>query len=340
MTRRPCCSIKLLHAAFGTALLFGAVAAHAGADPAAGTNAAPRKTVRLLTIGNSFSQNATEYLPQIVASQGNTLVLGRAAIGGCPLDKHWNLAQKYEANPDDPEGRPYTGRRPDGHEGKMSLKELLQAQPWDIVTIQQYSWTCQDPKSYRPYAQQVSDYVHRNAPQAKLWVHETWAYRVDHPLLKRNKMTPGQMYQNLHEAYATIAGEIHAEGIMPVGTAFQNARDDPRWKPDIQMDVDPKAFKYPDLPRQVHALCAGWRWDANAKPPTLGFDGKHCTTAGKYLAAMVWYEVFFGDAHGDVFVPKDLPGADAAVLREIAHRTVRDGLRPRAEAGAKLPAAE
>jgi len=332
MTRSPCGLI--------TVMLFGAIAAHAGATLAVGTTAASHKTVRLLAIGNSFSQNATEYLPQIVASQGNTLVLGQAAIGGCPLEKHWSLAQKHEANPDDPAGKPYTGRRPDGHEGKMSLKELLYAQAWDVVTIQQQSWDSRDLGTYRPYAGQLSAYVRQHAPQAKLWMHETWAYRADHPLLKKNKMTPEQMYQSLHDAYATIAQEVHAEGIMPVGTAFQNARSDPRWKPDIQKDVDPKALKYPELPRQVHALCAGWRWETKSQPPTLSFDGKHCTTAGKYLAALVWYEMFFGDVRGDVFVPKGLPVDDAVFLREMAHRTVRDGLRPRAEAGASSPAAE
>jgi len=332
MIRGPFCS-RAGSAALTTALLLLAAAASpAGNAPAAGTNATARKTVRLLAIGNSFSQNATEYLRQVVESQGNTLVLGQAAIGGCPLEKHWNLAQKHEANPDDPEGKPYTGRRADGHDGKMSLKELLQAQAWDVVTIQQQSWDSRDLGTYRPYAGQLSAYIRQHAPQSKLWVHETWAYRSDHPLLKKGRMTPEQMYQSLHDAYATIAGEVHAEGIMPVGTAFQNARDDPRWKPDIQKDVDPKALKYPELPRQVHALCAGWRWDTKGQPPTLGFDGKHCTPAGKYLAALVWYEVFFGDLHGEVFVPKDLPRADAALLREIAHKTVREGLRPQGDA--------
>jgi hypothetical protein len=60
----------------------------------------------------------------------------------------------------------------------------------------------------------------------------------------------------------------------------------------------------------------------------IGNSGKHCTTAGKYLAALVWYETLFGDVHGNVFVPKDLSPEDAAVLRDVAHKTVREGLRP------------
>ncbi|MCA9123794.1 MAG: hypothetical protein H6822_00480 [Planctomycetaceae bacterium] len=43
---------------------------------------ADQKTVRLLTIGNSFADNALTYLPQIVHSAGHKLVVGRANLGG------------------------------------------------------------------------------------------------------------------------------------------------------------------------------------------------------------------------------------------------------------------
>ena len=49
---------------------------------------AEQKTVRLLTIGNSFAENALTYLPQIVDSAGHNLVVGRANLGGCTLERH------------------------------------------------------------------------------------------------------------------------------------------------------------------------------------------------------------------------------------------------------------
>jgi len=283
----------------------------AGDAPTAG------KTLRVLKIGNSFSQNATEFLPQLAASQGHTLILGRAEIGGCSFKKHWELAEKNEANTDDPEGKPYS---------QKSLKQMLQSDKWDIVTVQQFSLHAPDLSTYRPYANKLADYIRLHAPQAKIWIHETWAYRADDKLFK-DKMTQAQMYQSIHEAYATIAKEIQAERIMPVATAFQNARKDPRFTPDLEKDVDPKAFKYPQLPRQVHELCIGWSWD-KAKPPALRFDPKHCNTAGKYLGALVWHETLLGEVKLPAFVPPDLPAADAEVLQEIARKTVREGLKP------------
>ncbi len=54
-------------------------------------------TLRLFLIGNSFSQNAARFLPQLAEEGGHPLVIGRAEIGGCTLQKHW-----YES---------YSGRR-------------------------------------------------------------------------------------------------------------------------------------------------------------------------------------------------------------------------------------
>ena len=272
----------------------------------------------VLAIGNSFSRNATEYLPQLAASQGRGLILSHAALGGWSVQRHWEAAEKHQADPRDPQGTPYALPGPDGTPRPASLERMLRSQPWDIVTFQQHSLTAMDLDTYQPYAGQLADYVRRHAPQAKLWMHETWAYRADHPLLKRRNLTQEQMYQRLRDAYATIARQTAADWIIPVGTAFQTARHDPRWQLDVQEDVHPQAFTYPDLPRQVHALCSGWRWDMKASPPVFGFDGKHCTPAGKYLGAMIWFGSLFGDIDSHPFAPAELSPEDAAVLQDIA----------------------
>ena len=47
---------------------------------------ADAKVVKVLAIGNSFSQDAVEqYLYELAAAQGDSLVIGNAYIGGAPL---------------------------------------------------------------------------------------------------------------------------------------------------------------------------------------------------------------------------------------------------------------
>src|SRR5260370_32726410 len=104
------------------ALFFGVRA------PVAAQAAAPPKTVRLLNVGNSFSHNATQYLGALAKASGNTLIHHEAIIGGATMEQHWEKAQQYEKDANDPHGRYSTGR---------SLKDELLAEKWDFVTIQQ-----------------------------------------------------------------------------------------------------------------------------------------------------------------------------------------------------------
>ncbi|OGV41628.1 MAG: hypothetical protein A2X48_13495 [Lentisphaerae bacterium GWF2_49_21] len=300
------------------------------------------KTIKILLIGNSFSQNATEYLPKLVESQGNSLILGHAELGGCSLEKHWGMVEKFEANPADKESKYYN---------KKSLKEMLEGDKWDIVTMQQHSWLSYDIKTYQPFATKLADFIRKHAPQAKIYLQETWAYRKDDMgLLKKTNITPEQMYVKLNGNYAKIANEIKADKIIPSGTAFQNIGQDPRWLLELQENVDKAAFKYPDLPLQKHSLIRGWGWTKkDGKSSTsltakeieeraagkdkggdyeLTYDAKHCNSFGKYMLALVWYETIYGELTKPAFKPADIPEADAAIIREYAHKTVKEGLKP------------
>ncbi len=311
MNRRLFCAALLLLLLHAPALLAQA--------PARG------KTVRLLTVGNSFSQNAVHYLPELAKADGNVLVLRGAVKGGASLEQHWQKAQWHEKDPADKRGR---------YDSSRSLKEELLAEKWDYVTIQQASIKSHDVATYRPFAGHLRDYVKQHAPQAELLLHETWAYRVDDPRFAARKTKPGEpatreaMFQGLAAAYAAIAKELGVRRI-PVGHAFHMAETDSAWgfKPDTKFDF--KNARPPALPDQTHSLHVGWRWvkpkDKPGAPASLLRDGHHANTAGEYLGACVFYEVLF-DANvvENKFVPPKLTAEDARYLRETAHRAVAE----------------
>src|SRR6476620_10484135 len=68
------------------------------------------KTVRLLTVGNSFSQNATKYLDRIVEADGNTLVHHRCVIGGSGPDQHLAKATIHDKDPKNKDGLYTSGK--------------------------------------------------------------------------------------------------------------------------------------------------------------------------------------------------------------------------------------
>lgn len=284
------------------------------------------KTVRLLTVGNSFSQNATQYLDALAKAGGHTLVHKPMAIGGASMEVHWVKAQKHEADTKDPSGL---------YGGKTSLRQELESGMWDYVTIQQASIKSHNVETYRPFAKQLYDYIKKAAPKAEILVHQTWAYRVDDPRFHKPTTPPGEpatqeeMYQGLSKAYATIAKELGTR-VIPVGDAFHQADTDPKWGYQVDKKFDFKNAAAPALPVQTHSLHAGWRWSAPKDgKQTLGMDGHHANTAGQYLGACVFYEVLFGDSVvGNAFVPKEIEPDYARYLQETAHQAVSKRAKP------------
>ncbi|MBI1367838.1 MAG: DUF4886 domain-containing protein [Planctomycetes bacterium] len=281
---------------------------------------AESKTVRLLTVGNSFADNALSFLPQIAEAGGDKLIFARANLGGCSLERHWGLVEKYEADHDDKTGHPYNG-------GKFSLAEMLKQDAWDVVTIQQYSFISHDLSTYEPFAKNLNDYIHQHAPQAKVLIQQIWAYRVDDPRFNgqddgKQPRTQKAMYEQVRAAYHAVAKELNI-GILPSGDAMYIADSDPTWgyAPDKTFDFAHAAA--PALPDQTHSLHAGYSWSRKSGTEKLGMDGHHASSAGRYLIGCVWYEVLFDrNVENNPFVPPGLDADYARFLRQTAHKAV------------------
>lgn len=287
--------------------------------PAAAPTAKPAKTVRLLTVGNSFSQNATRQLGNLVTNAGHVLIHQPIVVGGASLELHWGRAAAYEKDP----------QATNGLYGKLSLKQHLIAQPWDFVTIQQASIKSHDVATYRPFAKQLHDYIKQHSPKAEVLMHQTWAYRVDDPRFSSTTPKAGEpatqadMYRMLTSAYTTIAKELGIRR-LPVGDAFYLADTDPKWGYQRDAKYDFKDKAQTALPDQTHSLHVGWR-RAKGKDgkESLGMDGHHANMAGEYLGACVWFEVLYGESVvGNGFITPGLDKAYGRFLQETAHQAV------------------
>jgi hypothetical protein len=269
-------------------------------------------TVKLLTVGNSFSVNSTKYLADIAEASGCTLIKGTANLGGCSLERHWNHAVAYEADPASPEGKPYNGR---------SLKEILESDKWDVVTIQQYSWISDDIETYRPYAQNLYDYIKKYAPQAEVMIHQTWAYRADDTGKYRGGYDQVAMHKNIRENYHAIAKDLGIR-IIPVGEAFANARSNPDWNFERDPAFDYTNPKNPEIPNEKQSLCKGFNWPNDKK---WSIDTHHAGLLGEYLGGAVFFEMLFDKSViGNSFRPPNATEEDIHFLQQIAHDTVAD----------------
>ena len=289
-------------------------------------SAAERASVKLLTIGNSFADNATNYLPELAKAGGKQLLLYRANLGGCSFERHAACLAAALANPGDPKGRPYKNNPVLNLPGKatVSLPEALAAQPWDIVTIQQWSQLSYKPETFQPFADNLIAAIRKYAPTAKIAVHETWAYREDHPFFNRKDgFTSAKMYQGLRTAYRGFADGKQFP-ILPVGDAINLARQTPRWTYVPDSSFDYKAPPLGRLPDQRGSLNVGWKWSVDVSGKRyFALDAIHCNAAGRYLGAAVWYEALFDTADIPAYTPKEILPEDAANLRTHAIAAVK-----------------
>lgn len=231
-------------------------------------------TIRILTIGNSFADNACKYLKQITESvKGCNIIIGKANIGGCNLEKHADLIRQSEL---DPVLKTYNGK---------TLKEWLLTDEWDIVTIQQVSHLSYKAESYQPYADEIRDYVNKFASQAKIYIHETWAYAPDCPRLYEFGITSDQMYQGLRKNYQVLS-ERYDSKVLPSGDAFNRSLEKRK-----ELDL----------------------WSSK--------DRFHANNNGCYLAACVWFKELFGKSPKKIrYRPEELSKKTARFLRRVASK--------------------
>ena len=128
--------------------------------------------MKVLSIGNSFSTDAQRWLHDIALSDGYALDCVNLYIGGCSLERHYrnmvsgDAVYRYEINGNT------------GNAALVSLKDALQKETWDVVTLQQNSRFAGIPESYEPYLSALIGFVKRTAPHAELRFHQTWAFEV------------------------------------------------------------------------------------------------------------------------------------------------------------------
>ncbi|MBP3360582.1 MAG: DUF4886 domain-containing protein [Clostridia bacterium] len=171
--------------------------------------------MKILSIGNSFSQDATHYLHRAARSAGVDIKTVNLYIGGCSLYTHYiNMLEDKKAY-----AMEFNG---EGTGFFVSVREALVSDCWDIVTMQQVSSESNSFETYEPYLSELSAYVRKYCPKAKQFMHQTWAYEAGSERLKEvmGYDTPELMFNDVKAAYDQAAKRIGADGIIPSGQAM------------------------------------------------------------------------------------------------------------------------
>ena len=171
--------------------------------------------MKILSIGNSFSQDAQRYLHGIAKADGTKLKAVNLYIGGCSLRRHYlNMLDDVAAYDFEFNGEK-TGI-------KVSIRQALASDEWDFVTLQQQSAQSTRYETFSPYLEALAEMVRKYAPHTKILMFQTWAYEDGSDKLKAlpDFPTPEDMLTAIKGSYESAARDINAYGIIPCGEAM------------------------------------------------------------------------------------------------------------------------
>ncbi|MCL2518202.1 MAG: DUF4886 domain-containing protein [Oscillospiraceae bacterium] len=170
--------------------------------------------MKIISIGNSFSQDAHRYLHDIDEKVKSV----NLHIGGCDLVTHWDNVEN--------DNKYYDYNLNGKSIGPASVKEGLLGDDWDYVTLQQVSHDSGRPDTYYPYIELLSAYVKEHCPDATQIIHQTWAYDPDviHDGFAKYGRDQQVMYDALKSAYKSAAAKLNV-GIIPCGEVIQTLRE-------------------------------------------------------------------------------------------------------------------
>lgn len=241
--------------------------------------------MKVLSIGNSFSDDAHSWLHQIANSAGDDLYCVNLYIGGCPLERHYNninlfISDNNERNYDLEVNGVFTGE-------KASINETLLHENWDVITLQQVSHLSGIKETFEPYLNYIYNYVKKAVPNAEIFWHETWAYEIDstHSGFAEYGNNQKTMYERVKRVNTYFA-EKYGMRIIPVGDAIQYARE----------NISEFDYKNGGL--------------------SLNRDAFHLSNGyGRFIAGLVWYKTLMNaDVTKVSFVPE---GCDKSLTEKL-----------------------
>ena len=173
--------------------------------------------MNILSIGNSFSQDAQAYVKGVFEAAGVEALAANLYIGGCTLVRHWNNAASDIADYELEINGQSVGRN-------ISIREALDMCDWDVITLQESSARSVEIGHFTPYLPKLAEYIRARCKKAKIALMQTWGYNDEklHVIKNLGFSTPEAMFDASEKCYAEAKEMIGADLIIPAGKAIKN----------------------------------------------------------------------------------------------------------------------
>ena len=268
------------------------------------------EVIKILMIGNSFCYYFPDELYGMLETAGMNIEVYNLYYSGCKLHQHWNWYLENEAK--------YQFIETSGPSSEKrtilkdyTLKKCLNAEAWDIISIQQHFGptvantydACYN--SCNPYGEKLANLIRKMHPKADFYFQETWAYQVGWSrdgVTVENSAMQSLHADNIIAACKQLCLDLQLP-MIPCGSAWKLARNHPQIG-DVLCNKGPNGD------------------DSKGDRYHEGTTG-----GGQYLNACVWFETITGQSCiGNTWRPTDyqLDENRAQLLQKIAHQAVAE----------------
>lgn len=221
------------------------------------------KPLKVLSIGNSYSNDTFWMLKDIAQSAGKELTVGVAHLSGGTLQQMWDAINNDKTITAYNKWTPSSGHKQNNN---ASPRVIIVDEPWDFIFFQQASTQSMNYDTFQPYLKNIANYVQNNATNSKVryGINMIWP----RPVSNSSIGTPEkqlEVYNDIVDAYQKAAFDTDLEVFVPTGTAIMNGRNN-----DYLADISNELTR----------------------------DGSHLDEGiGRYLAAMTVFITLYSD-HG------------------------------------------
>ncbi len=217
--------------------------------------------MKILAIGNSYSQDATTYLSQIAALEGKTFKTVNLYKSGCYLQSHYDNWYNNQAIYDYQLNGKAVG------DGLVTLKATLLSDQFDVITLQESSWRSINYSNFQPYLDLLITEIRKLQPNATIYIHQVWAYGDGHAEHASRPGTTGgtmeAMFAKTEAAYNSAAAATGLS-LIPSGQAVMNA----------QTELNKGGYSVASIQRDNSHVSYDW---------------------GRYMLGRLWYEMLTGE---------------------------------------------
>jgi hypothetical protein len=258
-------------------------------------NIGAKKTINILSIGNSYSRDSLPYVPYILKNINPDLAvnIGILYYGGCSLQQHdefihdGSTVYEYnEYNGGNSWSLPVTGK---------SIGYAINKREWDIVLLQQKSSDSVNYATFQPHLDNIVSWLTDNLNyNFKIGWLMTHAYAPGYAGLSSLGMTSDEMALASSQNAHNVVSDTVVDFFIPYGIAIQNAR-----KTSLNSIANSLTYEGTHLNEGIPVLIAGYTIAQTID--NLFFHSGKSILGDQLRPSAQWIsEIKVADPHGDV----------------------------------------